>query len=72
MREGAIWWAVSGSVLSAAVFIVARLYQINEKTQVLLICNSRKVAKTELYNVQQEKEEMVRRRESERKRDLGK
>ena len=54
----------------AAVFIVARLYQINEKAQVLLICNSRKVAKTELYNVQQEKEEMVRRRESERKRDL--
>ena len=45
MREGAIWWAVSGSVLSAAVFIVARLYQINEKAQVLLICNSRKVAK---------------------------
>ena len=34
----------------AAVFIVARLYQINEKAQVLLICNSRKVAKTELYN----------------------
>ena len=28
------------------------------------------MAKTELYNVQQEKEEMVRRRESERKRDL--
>ena len=54
----------------AAVFIVARLYQINEKAQVLLICNSRKVAKTELYNVQQEKEEMVRRRESERKSDL--
>ena len=54
----------------AAVFIVARLYQINEKAQVLLICNIRKVAKTELYNVQQEKEEMVRRRESERKRDL--
>ena len=54
----------------AAVFIVARLYKINEKVQVLLICNSRKVAKTELYNVQQEKEEMVRRRESERKRDL--
>ena len=54
----------------AAVFIVARLYQINEKAQVLLICNSRKVAKTELYNVQQEKEEMVRRRERERKRDL--
>ena len=52
----------------AAVFIVVRLYQINEKAQVLLICNSRKVAKTELYNVQQEKEEMVRRRESERKR----
>ena len=36
MREGAIWWAVSGSVLSAAVFIVARLYQINEKAQVVL------------------------------------
>ena len=54
----------------AAVFIVARLYQINEKAQVLLICNSRKVAKTELYNVQQEKEEMEQRRESERKRDL--
>ena len=34
------------------------------------LCYSRKVAKTELYNVQQEKEEMVRRRESERKRDL--
>ena len=34
------------------------------------LCYIRKVAKTELYNVQQEKEEMVRRRESERKRDL--
>ena len=54
----------------AAVFIVARLYQINEKAQVLLICNSQKVAKTQLYNEQYEKEEMVRRRETERKRDL--
>ena len=63
-----------GVVLNTAVrrffYIVARLYLINKKAQVLLICNSRKVAKTELYNVQQEKEEMVRRRESERKRDL--
>ena len=36
----------------AAVFIVARLYQINEKAQVLLICVSRKMAKTQLYNEQ--------------------
>ena len=45
-------------------------YIYRAKMQGLSLCYSRKVAKTELYNVQQEKEEMVRRRESERKRDL--
>ena len=35
---------------AAFFYIVARLYLINKKAQVLLICNSRKVAKTELYN----------------------
>ena len=54
----------------AAVFIVTRLYPLNKQRKRLLIHYSRNMAKTELYNVQQEKEEMVRRRESERKRDL--
>ena len=38
----------AGSVLSAAVFIVTRLYPLNKQRKRLLICNSRKVAKTEL------------------------
>ena len=41
--------AVSGSVLSAAVFIVTRLYPLNKQRKRLLICYSRKMAKTELY-----------------------
>ena len=38
----------AGSVLSAAVFIVTRLYPLNKQRKRLLICHSRKMAKTEL------------------------
>ena len=46
--EKAACSAGAGSVLSAAVFIVTRLYPLNKQRKRLLICYSRKVAKTEL------------------------
>ena len=38
-------------------YIVARLYLIDKKAQVLLICNSRKMAKTDLYNERKREKE---------------
>ena len=43
-------WCSAQYCGAAFFYIVARLYLINKKAQVLLICNSRKMAKTELYN----------------------
>ena len=42
---------------AAFFYIVARLYLIDKKAQVLLIFNSRKVAKTELYNERKREKE---------------
>ena len=42
-------WCSAQYCGAAFFYIVARLYLINKKAQVLLIYNSRKMAKTELY-----------------------
>ena len=55
------------NIIHNAVALIFIVIVLKRKSS---FCYSRKMAKTELYNVQQEKEEMVRRRESERKRDL--
>ena len=63
MRRGSVW--------SAAVFIVTRLYPLNKQHKRLLICNSRKMAKTDLYNERKRegrREEGVKGRKIERDR----
>ena len=43
-------WCSAQYCGAAFFYIVARLYLIDKKAKVLLICNSQKAAKTDLYN----------------------